>query len=111
MFHTKALQHPSGNVCAALLPSHHPSCPRGFPVEHYKDNRPALVVAFWGLALILGRVQISQTDKKSDGTVFGSILNHVTVGRFADGEWSLGIFAPLYIRRRALPFEKYQIGP
>jgi hypothetical protein len=44
-----------------------------------------LVVAFWGLALILGRVQISQTDRQSDGTVFGSILNHVTVGRFADG--------------------------
>ena len=71
-----------------LLPSHHPSCTRGFPVEHYKDNRPGLVVAFWGLALILGRVQISQTDLKSDGTVFGSILNHVTVGRHADGEWA-----------------------
>jgi hypothetical protein len=58
---------------------------RGFPVEHYADNRPGLVVAFWGLALVLGRVLISQTDKKSDGTVFGSILNHVTVGRFANG--------------------------
>lgn len=59
---------------------------RGFPVEHYKDNRPGLVVAFWGLALVLGRVLISQTDKKSDGTVFGSILNHITVGRYANGE-------------------------
>jgi hypothetical protein len=61
------------------------SC-RGFPVQHYATNRPGQVVAFWGLALVLGRVQINQTDKKSDGTVFGSILNHVTVGRFADGE-------------------------
>lgn len=59
---------------------------RGFPVERYASNRPGLVVAYWGLALVLGRVQISQTDKKSDGTVFGSILNHVTVGRFARGE-------------------------
>jgi hypothetical protein len=56
---------------------------------HGAANRPGLVVAFWGLALVLGRVQVSQTDKKSDGTIFGSILNHVTVGRFTDGECSL----------------------
>lgn len=61
-------------------------CCRGFPVEHYATNRPGLVVAFWGLALVLGRVLISQTDKKSDGTVFGSIFNHITVGRHANGE-------------------------
>jgi hypothetical protein len=36
--------------------------------------------------MILGRVQISQTDLKSDGTVFCSIPNHVTVGRRANGE-------------------------
>ena len=82
---SQTLLYSSGHLTAALLLSHQPSCPRGFPVEHYKDNRPGLVVAFWGLALILGRVQISQTDRQSDGTVFGSILNHVTVGRFADG--------------------------
>lgn len=58
-------------------------------MQHYASNRPGLVVAFWGLALVLGRVQISQTDKKSDGTVFGSIFNHVTVGRHANGEFGL----------------------
>jgi hypothetical protein len=31
-------------------------------------------------------VQISQTDWNSKGEVFGSIFNHVTPGRFADGE-------------------------
>lgn len=77
---------PTQNVSLVLITMLHLSlfC-RGFPVEHYADNRPGLVVAFWGLALVLGRVLISQTDKKSDGTVFGSILNHVTVGRFANG--------------------------
>lgn len=59
---------------------------RGFPVERYATNRPGLVVAYWGIGLVLGRIQISQTDRKSDGTVFGSILNHVTVGRFAKGK-------------------------
>jgi hypothetical protein len=55
-------------------------------VKHYATNRPGLVVSFWGLALVLGRVQISQTDQRGDGSVFGSILNHVTVGRHTDGE-------------------------
>ncbi|WIA42630.1 hypothetical protein OEZ86_008603 [Tetradesmus obliquus] len=57
---------------------------KGFPVQHFASNRPGLVVAFWGWALLLGRVQISQTDWNSKGEVFGSIFNHVTVGRFAD---------------------------
>jgi hypothetical protein len=61
-------------------------CCRGFPVHHFASNRAGLVVAFWGWALLLGRVQISQTDWNSKGEVFGSIFNHVTVGRFADGE-------------------------
>jgi len=29
--------------------------------------------------------QVSQTDYKDDGTVFGSLLNHVTDGRWATG--------------------------
>lgn len=31
------------------------------------------------------QVQVSQTDYKEDGTVFGSALNHVTDGRWATG--------------------------
>ncbi|KAK9813026.1 hypothetical protein WJX72_007708 [[Myrmecia] bisecta] len=56
---------------------------RGFPVEQYREDRVGLVIAYWGLALALGRVQVSQTDYHADGTVFGSILNHVTEGRWA----------------------------
>ena len=41
-------------------------------------------------SLTVGRgvvcVQVSQTDYKEDGTVFGSVLNHVTDGRWAAGE-------------------------
>ncbi|DBB18065.1 hypothetical protein WJX82_011687 [Trebouxia sp. C0006] len=55
---------------------------RGFPVEQYKQDRLGLVLAFWALGLHLGRPLISQTDYKADGTVFGSVLNHVTDGRF-----------------------------
>jgi hypothetical protein len=32
------------------------------------------------------REQVSQTDYKEDGAVFGSVLNHVTDGRWATGE-------------------------
>ena len=54
-------------------------------MEIYKGDRLGLVLAFWGLALILGRVQISQTDYTEDGTTFGSVLNHVSVGRKTHG--------------------------
>ena len=30
--------------------------------------------------------QVSQTDYREDGTVFGSVLNHVTDGRWATGK-------------------------
>ena len=61
---------------------------RGFPVEQYKQDRLGLVLAFWALGLHLGRPLISQTDYKADGTVFGSVLNHVTDGRFVKGQES-----------------------
>ncbi len=59
---------------------------RGFPVEQYQQDRLGLVLAFWALGLHLGRPLISQTDYKADGTVFGSVLNHVTDGRFVKGQ-------------------------
>lgn len=58
---------------------------RGFPVEQYSEDRVGLVLAYWGLALHLGRPLVSQTDSKPDGSVFGSLLNHVTEGRFMKG--------------------------
>ncbi len=39
-----------------------------------------------GVALTLGRPQISQTDYTAEGVVYGSLLNHVTDGRHAKGE-------------------------
>lgn len=61
------------------------SC-RGFPVEQYKQDILGLMLAFWALWLHLGRPLISQTDYKADGTVIGSVLNHVTDGRFVKGQ-------------------------
>ena len=58
---------------------------RGFPVHEYKDDRLGLVLAFWGVGLYLGRPLVSQTDYQVDGTIFGSVLNHVTDGRWATG--------------------------
>lgn len=58
---------------------------RGFPVEQYKEDRLGLVLAFWGLGLHLGRPLISQTDYKPDGSLFGSVLNHVSEGRWTTG--------------------------
>ena len=58
---------------------------RNFPVEQYKDDRLRLVLAFWGLGIHLGRPLISQTDYKEDGSLFGSVLNHVTEGRWTVG--------------------------
>lgn len=62
---------------------------RGFPVEQYKNDRLGLVLAFWALALTVGRVQVSQTDYDVEGKVFGSVLNHVTGGRHAQGQFFL----------------------
>ena len=59
-------------------------CPgRGFPLDDFKEDRAGLVLAYWGVALTLGRPLVSQTDYDyKDGTgVYGSLLNHITVGR------------------------------
>ena len=58
---------------------------RGFPVEHFKGDRLGPVLAFWGLGIVLGRPLVSQTDYTEDKKTFGSLLNHVTVGRFTHG--------------------------
>ena len=44
---------------------------RGFPVEHYKNDRLGLILAFYGLGLVFGRPQVSQTDYTEDGQTFG----------------------------------------
>ena len=59
---------------------------RGFPVQQYSKDRLGLVLAFWGVGLHLGRPLVSQTDYKEDGTFFGSVLNHVTDGRWTNGQ-------------------------
>ena len=61
----------------------------GFPVQQYQDDRLGLVLAFWGVGLHLGRPLISQIDYKAHGKIVGSVLNHVTVGRWASGQGSL----------------------
>ena len=58
---------------------------RNFPVEQYREDRLGLVLAFWGVGIHLGRPLISQTDYKEDGSVFGSVLNHVSEGRWTAG--------------------------
>ena len=55
-------------------------------MAHYKGDRLGLVLAFWGLGLVLGTPQVSQTDHDGSGQIFGSLLNHVTVGRNTHGE-------------------------
>ena len=55
-------------------------------MEQYKEDRLGLVLAFWGVGIHLGRPLISQTDYKEDGTLFGSVLNHVTEGRWTTGQ-------------------------
>ncbi len=44
---------------------------RGFPVDHYKGDRFGLIVAYWGLALTLGRPLVSQTDYNEKLETFG----------------------------------------
>ena len=40
---------------------------RGFPVDDYKSDRVGLVLAYWGVALNLGRPLVSQTDHDYEG--------------------------------------------
>lgn len=47
---------------------------RGFPVEQYRNDRLGLIIAFYGLGLVLGRPQISQTDNTEDSKTFGEHL-------------------------------------
>ena len=44
------------------------------------------MLAWYGLGLVLGRPLVSQNDHAADGSMFGSLLNHITVGRFTAGE-------------------------
>jgi len=56
-------------------------------VDSYKSDRVGLVLAYWAIALHLGRPLVSQTDHDYEGSngggTYGSILNHITVGRHA----------------------------
>ena len=56
-------------------------------MDDYKSDRVGLVLAYWGVALHLGRPLVSQTDHDYEGSIsggtYGSILNHITVGRHA----------------------------
>ncbi|KAK9813596.1 hypothetical protein WJX73_009365 [Symbiochloris irregularis] len=54
---------------------------KGFPVQAFKGDRLGLVLAFWGVGLVLGRPLVSQNDYNNEHETFGSYLNHVTVGR------------------------------
>ena len=40
-------------------------------MEAFEQDRLGLVLAFWGLGLVLGRPQVSQTDDTEDGQTFG----------------------------------------
>ena len=46
-------------------------------MEHYVGDRFGLVVAWWGLALILGTPQISQTDYNEKLETFGEVLDRI----------------------------------
>ena len=48
---------------------------RGFPVDKFKGDRLGLVIAFWGLGIVLGRPLVSQTDYTEDGETFGESQN------------------------------------
>ncbi len=60
---------------------------RGFPVEQYRHDKVGLVLAFWAILAHLGRPLVSQTDydREREGVFYGSILNHITVGRHSKG--------------------------
>ena len=47
---------------------------RGFPVDKFKGDRLGLVLAFWGIGIVLGRPLISQTDYTTDDKTFGMLL-------------------------------------
>lgn len=54
-------------------------------MEEYREDRLGLVLAYWALALALGRPLVSQTDfdyARGEG-IYGSLLNHITSGRYA----------------------------
>ena len=40
-------------------------------MDQLKGDRLGLVLAFWGLGLVLGRPLVSQTDYREDGSTFG----------------------------------------
>lgn len=54
-----------------VIPDMHVCCYRGFPVEQYKGDRLGLVLAFWGLGIVLGRPLVSQTDYTEENETFG----------------------------------------
>jgi hypothetical protein len=60
---------------------------RGFPVEQFRHDKVGLVLAFWAMLAHLGRPLVSQTDydHEREGEFYGSILNHITVGRHSKG--------------------------
>lgn len=58
-------------------------------MEQYREDRLGLVLAFWGVGIHLGRPLVSQTDYKEDGSLFGSVLNHVSEGRWTAGRLCL----------------------
>ncbi len=76
-------------------------------MDAYKADRLGLVLAYWALALHLGRPLVSQTDIDfaGDKSTYGSLLNHITVGRHERGEAVLRrpVLAPRQIWRRQWP--------
>ena len=75
---TDATQAPAaGRRCHLLAVCWSVSCYQGNPCASRAD-RPVTVA-------LLACAQVSQTDYKEDGSVFGSVLNHVTDGRWATG--------------------------
>ena len=41
-------------------------------MEHFQGDRLGLVLAFWGLGIVLGRPLVSQTDYTEDNNTFGN---------------------------------------
>ena len=56
-------------------------------MEQYRHDKVGLVLAFWAILAHLGRPLVSQTDydHEREGEFYGSILNHITVGRHSRG--------------------------
>ena len=66
-------------------------------MKHFEGDRFGLVLAFWGLALILGTPQTSQTDYNEKKETFASLLNHITIGRHTPSAHPLYVKYILYI--------------